>query len=153
MKRHFTFSRRSEAQLRSLHPDLARVARLALRKTRVDFTIISARRTINEQRRLVAMGKSRTLRSRHLRGEALDFVPLDPTTGKGRFDRGLAIEVAAAFMDAGQELGTPVRWGGMWKNFEDIPHIEMATDQKGRNHAGPGEIPAPDHPAIISGGA
>lgn len=74
----------------------------------------------------MAMGKSRTLRSRHLKGEALDFVPLDPTTGKGRFDRALAIEVAAAFMDAGLELGVPVRWGGMWRNFEDIPHIELA---------------------------
>ena len=100
MRRHFIFSKRSETQLRSLRPELARVARLALRKSRVDFTIISARRTIEEQRRLVAMGKSRTLRSRHLKGEALDFVPLDPTTGKGRFDRALAIEVAAAFMDA-----------------------------------------------------
>jgi len=125
MPRHFSFSPRSEAQLRSLHPDLARVARLALRKTRVDFTIISARRTMEEQRRLVAAGKSRTLRSRHLKGEALDFAPLDPATGKGRFDRGLAIEVAAAFMDAGQELGIPIRWGGMWRQFEDIPHIEM----------------------------
>ena len=37
-------------------------------------------------------------------GEALDFVPLDPTTGKGRLDRGLAVEVAVAFLDAGQEL-------------------------------------------------
>jgi len=153
MKRHFTFSKRSETQLRSLHPDLVRVARLALRKTRVDFTIISARRTIDEQRRLVAMGKSRTLRSRHLNGEALDFVPLDPTTGKGRFDRGLAIEVAAAFMDAGQELGTPVRWGGMWKNFEDIPHIEMAAERKGRRHAALGEIPVQDRSVIASGGA
>ena len=75
----------------------------------------------------MATGKSRTLRSRHLKGEALDFVPLDPATGKGRFGRALAIEVAAAFMDAGLELGAPVRWGGMWINFEDIPHIELAA--------------------------
>ena len=57
--------------------------------------------------------------------EALDFVPLDPTTGKGRFDRGLAVEVAVAFLDAGQELAIPVKWGGMWHRFEDIPHIEL----------------------------
>jgi peptidoglycan L-alanyl-D-glutamate endopeptidase CwlK len=121
----FRFSRRSEQKLRSLHPALVKVARLALRKSRVDFTIISSRRTLDEQRQLVAAGKSQTLNSRHLKGEALDFVPLDPTTGKGLFDRGLAIEVAAAFMDAGQEQGCPVKWGGMWQGFEDIPHIEM----------------------------
>ena len=51
----------------------------------------------------------------------------DSTTGKGRFDRALAIEVAAAFMDAGVALNTPVKWGGMWPNFEDIPHIELIT--------------------------
>ena len=62
---------------------------------------------------------------RYFKGEALDFVPLDPTTGKGRFDRGLAVEVAVAFLDAGQELAIPVKWGGMWHRFEDIPHIEL----------------------------
>ena len=115
MARSFTFSPRSEACLKTLHPDLRRVARHAIKISRVDFTIISARRTIAEQRKLVAAGKSRTLRSRHLKGEALDFVPLDPTTGKGVFDRGLAIEVAAAFMDAGQALGCPVKWGACGK--------------------------------------
>jgi len=57
-------------------------------------------------------------------------VPLDPATGKGVFERDLAVEVAIAFMDAGQALGCPVKWGGMWKNFEDIPHIEMLRKPK-----------------------
>ena len=121
----FHFSRRSETHLATLNPALVKVARLALRRSRVDFTIISSRRDRIEQRRLVALGKSQTMDSRHLKGEALDFVPLDPETGKGRFDRALAIEVAAAFMDAGAILRTPVRWGGMWAEFEDIPHIEL----------------------------
>jgi len=121
----FQFSRRSKDHLATLNPDLQKVARLALIRSRVDFTIISSRRDRDEQRRLVAAGKSQTLNSRHLTGDALDFVPLDPNTGKGRFDRALAIEVAAAFMDAGASLQTPVRWGGMWAEFEDIPHIEL----------------------------
>ena len=125
MATRFQFSKRSQAQLRTLDPRLQKVARHALRLSRVDFTIISARRTLAEQRQLVAAGKSQTMRSRHLTGHALDFVPLDPTTGKGRFDRALAIEVAAAFMDVGIALKTPVKWGGMWQNFEDIPHIEL----------------------------
>ena len=62
---------------------------------------------------------------RYFKGEALDFVPLDPATGKGRFDRGLAVEVAVAFLDAGQELAIPFKWGGMWHRFEDIPHFEL----------------------------
>ena len=125
MASNFRFSRRSEEKLRTVQPHLVKVARLALRKSRVDFTIISGRRSLEEQRQLVKAGRSLTMASRHIKGEALDFVPLDPTTGKGRFDRGLAVEVAVAFMDAGQELVIPVKWGGMWHRFEDIPHIEL----------------------------
>ena len=127
MTSSFRFSRRSEEKLRSLQPSLVKVARLALTRSRVDFTIISARRSLDEQRELVRAGKSLTMNSRHIKGEALDFVPLDPTTGKGRFDRVLALEVAMAFMDAGRDLAIPVRWGGMWRRFEDIPHIELVT--------------------------
>ncbi|MCE2518143.1 MAG: M15 family metallopeptidase [Alphaproteobacteria bacterium] len=130
MPKGFHFSQRSVRHLLTLDPELAAVARLALSLSRVDFTIISARRTRAEQRRLVAAGKSRTMRSRHLNGQALDFVPLDPTTGKGRFDRALAIEVAVAFLDAGIERNCPVRWGGSWREFEDIPHIEMRRPLK-----------------------
>lgn len=127
MAANFYFGKRSLTHLASVHPDLKQVAMRALNQSRVDFTIISGLRTMAEQEKLVAAGKSKTLNSRHLEGRALDFVPLDPITGKGRFDRALAIEVAAAFMDAGTSLGCPIKWGGMWKNFEDIPHIEMAN--------------------------
>ena len=127
MAQHFYFGKRSLAHLATVHPELQQVAKRALQQSRVDFTIISGLRTMAEQEKLVAAGKSQTLKSRHLDGMALDFVPLDPITGKGRFDRALAIEVAAAFMDAGASLGCPIKWGGMWKNFEDIPHIEIAS--------------------------
>ena len=55
----------------------------ALALTWVDFTIISGRRNMDEQRRLVRQGASRILHSRHLSGHALDLVPIDPVTGKG----------------------------------------------------------------------
>jgi peptidoglycan L-alanyl-D-glutamate endopeptidase CwlK len=83
------------------------------------------RQFMAEQRRLVRQGASRTLYSRHLSGHALDLVPLDPVTGKGRFSRELAVEVAAAFYEAGYQLNTAIRWGGMWADFEDISHMEI----------------------------
>ena len=121
----FSFSQRSEDYLKTVVPSLEAVARRALVLTRVDFTIISGRRNMAEQRRLVRQGVSRTLYSRHLSGHALDLVPLDPVTGKGRFPRDLAVEVAAAFYEAGYQLNTAIRWGGMWADFEDIPHMEI----------------------------
>ncbi len=123
--RPFTFSKRSEDHLQTVVPSLQAVARRALALTKVDFTIISGRRDMAEQRRLVRQGVSRTLHSRHLTGHALDLVPLDPATGKGRFSRDLAIEVAVAFYEAGYQLHTPIRWGGMWAEFEDIPHVQI----------------------------
>ena len=122
----FQFGGRSESHLASLDPKLTRLARKAITISRVDFTIISGRRNMAEQRALVRAGKSQTLNSRHLSGKALDFVPLDPDTGKGSFSRALAIEVAIAFYEAARLQQTPIIWGGMWQNFEDIPHIELA---------------------------
>ncbi|MGB2096616.1 MAG: M15 family metallopeptidase [Candidatus Puniceispirillales bacterium] len=123
--RPFTFSKQSEDHLQTVVPSLQAVARRALALTKVDFTIISGRRDMAEQRRLVRQWVSRTLHYRHLTGHALDLVPLDPATGKGRFSRDLAIEVAVAFHEAGYQLHTPIRWGGMWAEFEDIPHVEI----------------------------
>lgn len=121
----FTFSQRSEDQLMTVVPALQSVARRALILSHIDFTIISGRRDMAEQRRLVRQGVSQTLNSRHLSGHAIDLVPLDPQTGKGQFSRHLAIEVAVAFYEAGYQLNTPIRWGGMWSKFEDIPHVEI----------------------------
>jgi len=72
----FHFSRRSETHLATLNPALVKVARLALRRSRVDFTIISSRRDRIEQRRLVALGKSQTMDSRHLKGRRWISSPL-----------------------------------------------------------------------------
>ena len=121
----FRFSRRSESHLVTVVPALQAVARRALVLSRVDFTIISGRRDMAEQRRLVRQGVSRTLNSRHLTGHAIDLVPLHPDTGKGQFTRALAIEVAVAFYEAGYQLNNVIRWGGMCAEFEDIPHIEI----------------------------
>lgn len=125
MTTSFQFSRRSLNHLEDIHPQLAEVAHKALAMSRVDFTIISGKRSHDEQLALVKAGASQTMKSKHLDGRAIDFVPLDPETGKGVFNRSLALEVAVAFMDAGQGLHCPVTWGGLWRDFEDIPHIEM----------------------------
>ena len=69
--RPFTFSKRSEDHLQTVVPSIQAVARRALALTQVDFTIISGRGDMAEQRRLVRQGVSRPLHSRHLTGHAL----------------------------------------------------------------------------------
>ena len=124
----FYFSKRSEAFLNEVNPKLKNIAKEALKITRIDFAIISGKRTIKEQKELVKKGKSKTLNSRHLSGNAIDIAPIDPITGKGKFDRVLALEIATAFYQAAQNQNIKIEWGGTWKNFEDIPHFELVDE-------------------------
>ena len=124
----FYFSKRSEMFLSDVNPSLKNIAKEALKITRIDFAIISGKRTIKEQKELVKKGKSKTLNSRHLSGNAIDIAPIDPKTKKGNFDRTLALEIATAFYQAAQNQNIKIEWGGTWKNFEDIPHFELVDE-------------------------
>ncbi|KXX64192.1 M15 family metallopeptidase [Marichromatium gracile] len=119
----FRFSNRSERALADLHPDLIRVARRALELTEVDFVVTEGRRSEARQRALVAAGASRTLRSRHLTGHAIDVAAW--IDGGVRWDWPLYPRIAAAFKAAAAELGVAIRWGGDWPRFRDGPHFEL----------------------------
>lgn len=119
----FYLSQRSKNNLRGVHPDLVGVVNRAIRLTRVDFAVTCGVRTIEEQRRLKAIGATKTLRSRHLTGHAVDVVALD--NGTVRWDWPLYARIAEAFKQAGRELGVPVEWGGDWTRFKDGPHFQL----------------------------
>jgi peptidoglycan L-alanyl-D-glutamate endopeptidase CwlK len=34
-------------------------------------------------------------------------------------------KIADAFKAAGKELKIPIVWGGDWKSFVDMPHVEL----------------------------
>lgn len=111
----------SRQKLQGVHPDLVKVVERAIQLTKRDFKITCGRRTVEEQRKLVAMGKSRTMKSRHLTGHAVDMVPLpvDWDNVKPFY------EVADAFKQAAAELKIPIVWGGDWKGAWDKPHFEL----------------------------
>jgi peptidoglycan L-alanyl-D-glutamate endopeptidase CwlK len=125
----FNFSIRSRESLRSVHPDLARVAERALELTTVDFILTEGKRTLAKQREYIRSGASRTLRSRHIPAmnesgfaEALDIMPLE--AGKVRDD--LCPVVAKAFYKAAAELGVDLQWGGDWRfGWKDTNHFEL----------------------------
>lgn len=120
----FNFSKRSEENLRGVHPDLVKVIRRALELTDIDFMVIEGKRNEARQRDLVASGKSQTMNSRHLTGHAVDCAPLVnreiPWKDWTKFRL-----VADAVLQAGKELGIDVEWGGNWKSFKDGPHFQL----------------------------
>lgn len=119
----FKWSTRSKKELAEIHPDLRRVVDRALALSKYDFIIVDGRRTIGEQRKHVANGASKTMKSRHLYGLAVDYVAL--VGGKARYELVYMKAIADAFKAAGKELKIPINWGGDWKSFKDTPHIEL----------------------------
>lgn len=120
----FKFSKRSLDALKGIHPDLRKVVNRALELTAVDFIVTEGLRTLDRQRHLVAQGASRTLKSRHLTGHAVDVVA---TTAPGTVSYKVADmkAIAKAFKAAAKELGISIEWGGDWKTFVDTPHFEL----------------------------
>ena len=114
---------RSERNLEGIHHDLAKVVHRAAELTELPFIVTEGLRTMKRQRELVAAGASKTLRSRHLTGHAIDFAPL--VAGEVTWKWPPFALVAKAFKRAAAELAVPISWGGDWRTFRDGPHIEL----------------------------
>ena len=120
---------RDRLRLAGLHPDLVRVVERA--RLTVPFIVVEGLRSRERQERLVAIGASRTLASRHLTGHAVDLAYwLDdgdgaPEAGEIRWDWPLARKIAEAMKAAAAEQRVALVWGGDWKTFRDGPHFEL----------------------------
>ena len=123
----FRFSSRSLRNLEGVHPDLVAVAHRALQLTEVDFLVTEGLRTREKQIELVKAGASRTTRSRHLTGHAIDVAAW--VAGGVRWDWPLYDEISRAFKQAAFELKVPIVWGGDWKSFRDGPHYELSRTE------------------------
>lgn len=128
----FHLTVRDNKHLRNLNPDLARVMRKAAAiwpyKNQIFFVTCSLR-TLEEQRKLVAAGASKTLRSRHLPGKktglahAVDIaIKLD---GQVRWDWPLFVQAAKVIKAAAKAEGVTIEWGGDWESFRDGPHFQL----------------------------
>ncbi|MCI0488934.1 MAG: M15 family metallopeptidase [Blastocatellia bacterium] len=121
----FTFSQRSLAELRGVHPDLVAVVNRALELSEIDFAVHDGIRTEAEQGELVRRGASRTMKSDHLTGHAVDLVPV--INGKLRWEWQPIYLIAEAMRTAARELGVRLEWGGHWGEeltaTDDIPAL------------------------------
>jgi peptidoglycan L-alanyl-D-glutamate endopeptidase CwlK len=120
---------RDRARLAGVHRDLVRVVERARRA--VPFIVTEGVRSRERQARLVAIGASRTMNSRHLTGHAVDLAYwLDDgddavEQGEIRWDWPLYEQLGAAMKAAAKPLGVPIVWGGDWASFRDGPHFEL----------------------------
>ena len=116
-----TLNVRSEKNLAGVHPDLVKVVRLAAE--RAVFVVTEGLRTPERQAQLVAAGASKTTKSRHLTGHAVDLAAL--VGNDVRWDWPLYKKLADVMKQAAKELNIPIEWGGDWKSFKDGPHFQL----------------------------
>ena len=119
----YKFSVRSLERLSGVHPDLQRVMSEAITNSPLDFGITEGLRTQARQKELFDSGKSRTMRSRHLIGHAVDIAIF--IDGKANWDFKNYQLVADHIKAVAKLNDVSIVWGGDWETFRDGPHFEL----------------------------
>lgn len=109
----YKLSKKSLSKLDGVHPDLVKVVKHAIKICDVDFCVLEGMRTMARQKILVAAGASRTMKSRHLTGHAVDLGAM--LNGKVRWDWPLYHRIAEAMKEAAiAEKVIGLTWGSAW---------------------------------------
>lgn len=119
----YKFSERSKAKLKTVDIRLQNLMDMAIKESPYDFSITEGIRTLKRQKELVAQGKSKTLKSYHLTGKAVDIAVW--VDGKVTWDFKYYKEVADCVKEVARKLGYVITWGGDWKTFKDGPHFQI----------------------------
>ena len=119
------------SKFKNVHPDLVRVIKRAstdLVDPHFGFVITCGQRTLEEQKKLLAVGATKTLNSRHIPGKdgyakAIDLaVTID---GKVKWDWPLYLRLSKIIKAAAKAEKVQIEWGGDWIKFKDGPHFQL----------------------------
>jgi peptidoglycan LD-endopeptidase CwlK len=113
----FKLSQRSLDRMEGVDERLVAVAKAAIGHTETDFGVICGLRTIEEQRELYNKGASKTMKSKHIDGNALDLMAY--VGSRASWEIKLYFDIADAVKQAAIDVGVAVRWGAAW-HINDI---------------------------------
>ena len=122
----FKLSQRSIDKMEGVDANLVAVTKRAIELTKIDFGVIYGMRTIQEQEKLVAAGKSQTMKSKHLVGRAVDLMAY--VDGKGCWELNVYDDLCDAMKEAAKELGVAIKWGAAWSEG-DIRTYEGTAEE------------------------
>jgi peptidoglycan L-alanyl-D-glutamate endopeptidase CwlK len=108
----FKLGKRSLEKLEGVDESLVAVVKRAIELTNIDFGVIYGLRTVEEQEKLFAAGKSQTMKSKHLEGRAVDLMAY--VDGKGCWELNVYDDLCDAMKEAAKELGVAIKWGAAW---------------------------------------
>jgi peptidoglycan L-alanyl-D-glutamate endopeptidase CwlK len=121
-------------RLKGVHMDLQRIVREAAKLLPFDVIVLEGVRDLARQKKLVARGASKTLKSRHLigkdgKGHAVDLAPVVDTDGDGDKEVSWAwpdyYTMAPIIKRVAKKHGIRIGWGGDWRTFKDGPHFQL----------------------------
>lgn len=113
----FQLSQRSLDRLKGVKPELIEVVKRAIEISTIDFGVTEGLRTLETQKRYVETGKSQTMDSKHLTGDAVDLMAY--IDGQVSWELNVYDNIADAMKQAAIEKNVAVRWGAAW-NVPDI---------------------------------
>jgi peptidoglycan L-alanyl-D-glutamate endopeptidase CwlK len=119
----FTLSQKSLEKLTGVKPQLISVVKRALEISMIDFKILEGLRTLERQVMLFKSGKSQTMNSRHITGDAVDLGAI--IDGVISWEWKYYEQIAHAMKQASKELNIHIEWGGDWKTFKDGVHFQL----------------------------
>ena len=117
----FRLSERSLDRLEGVNPSLVAVVQRAIEITSVDFGVTEGLRSYETQRQYVSAGKSQTMNSKHLTGDAVDLVAYIGSSVS--WELNLYDDIADSMQAAAKEFGVAIKWGAAW-NVPDICTFE-----------------------------
>ena len=134
----FNLSNRSRNKLEGVHPQLVAVVENAIKLTKVDFGVTYGVRTVEEQERLVAAGRSQTMKSKHIIQEdgfshAVDVVAYDGSDVV--WELNVYDDICDAFAEAARDVGVAIKWGAAWSegDIRTIGYEGRATAEDAMN--------------------
>ena len=127
----FNLSNRSKGKLEGVHPDMVAVVETAITLTKVDFGVTYGVRTVEEQEKLVASGRSQTMKSKHLiqdsgYSHAVDVVAYDGSDVVWEIN--VYDDICDAFKQAAEEKGVSIKWGAAWSEGDIRSYSGTAED-------------------------
>tara|TARA_B110000503_G_scaffold23373_3_gene36530 strand:- start:3559 stop:4014 length:456 start_codon:yes stop_codon:yes gene_type:complete len=117
----YKLGKASLAKLEGIDERMIAVVKYAINVTKQDFSVICGMRTIEEQKVLFNKKASKTMKSKHLEGFAVDLMAY---VDGGRWELNLYDEIADAMSEAAREVDVPIRWGAAWT----VPNIAQYSE-------------------------
>jgi peptidoglycan L-alanyl-D-glutamate endopeptidase CwlK len=144
----FVLGKSSLSKFNGVKESLVQIVQRAIEITTQDFTVFEGLRTVERQRTLVATHMSKTMKSKHITGDAVDLVPY--IDGAPKWDWDGCYKIACAMGQAALELGVADKlvWGAVW----DAPmshygfnadNIKGAVEAYKERHPGPDFLDGP----------